>query len=259
MGSEKAQIAAQLLYAAHSAVALTGAGISTPSGIPDFRSPKSGLWEGIDPLVVASIYGFRQDPQAFYNWIYPLTKLTLEAQPNPAHYALATLEAQGKLQAVITQNIDMLHTRAGNHVVKELHGQFREATCTHCFTVFLAEPIIRQFLLDHEVPHCPHCGGVIKPNVILFGEQLPIQQLLAAQDFARKADLILVVGTSLEVAPASELPMLALRNGAKMIIINLEPTHLDHAATVVIHDNAAEVLPEIMQQMEYIHEHDSQQ
>ncbi len=259
MGSEKAQLAAQLLGAAHSAVALTGAGISTPSGIPDFRSPKSGLWEGIDPLVVGSIYGFRENPQAFYDWIYPLTKLTIQAEPNPAHFALATLELQAILKGVITQNIDMLHTRAGSQVVLELHGQFREATCIHCFTVFLAEPIIKQFLLDHQVPHCPHCGGVIKPNVILFGEQLPISPLLAAQDLARKADLMLIVGTSLEVAPASDLPMLALRNGAKMIIINLESTHLDNAATVVIHADAAEVLPDIVQQMEYIHEHDSQQ
>ena len=153
----------------------------------------------------------------------------------------------------------MLHTRAGSQNVKELHGQLREATCIHCFTVFPAEPIIKQFLQDHQVPHCPDCGDVIKPNVILFGEQLPIQPLLEAQELARKADLILIVGTSLEVAPASDLPMLALRNGAKMIIINLESTHLDYAATVVIHADAAEVLPEIVQQMEYIHEHDSQQ
>src|SRR4051794_26732982 len=109
MIGEKAQIAAQLLCAADSVVALTGAGISTPSGIPDFRSPKSGLWDGVDPLVVASIYGFRQDPQAFYDWIYPLTRLTIDAQPNSAHYALAALEDQGKLKGVITQNIDMLH------------------------------------------------------------------------------------------------------------------------------------------------------
>ena len=109
------------------------------------------------------------------------------------------------------------------------------------------------------VPYCPNCGGVIKPNVILFGEQLPVQPFLAAKDLAQQADLMLIVGTSLEVAPASDLPLLALRNGAKMIIINLESTHLDNAAMVVIHANAAEVLPEIVQQMEYIYEHDSQQ
>ena len=259
MVSEKVQSAARLLCAADFAVALTGAGISTPSGIPDFRSPHSGLWKGIDPSTVASIYGFRQDPQTFYNWIYPLAQLTIQAQPNPAHFALAALEAKGNLKGIVTQNIDTLDTRAGSRVVHELHGQFREATCVHCFTVFEAEPIIKQFLLDHKVPYCPLCGGVIKPNVILFGEQLPIQPFLAARDLARQADLMLIVGTSLEVAPASELPMLALRNGAKIVIINLESTHLDNAASVVIHANAAEVLPEIVQQMEYIHEHDSQQ
>ena len=259
MVSENTRIAAQLLSAAHSAVALTGAGISTPSGIPDFRSPKSGLWDGIDPLTVASIYGFRQDPEAFYDWIYPLAKLTVHALPNPAHYALATLEQQGKLKGIITQNIDTLHSSAGSQVVYELHGQMREATCIHCFSVFPAGPMIEQFLLDHKVPHCPQCGAVLKPNVILFGEQLPFQPLMAAQDLARKADLMLIVGTSLEVAPASDLPMLALRNGAKIIIINLESTHLDNAATVVIHADAADVLPEILQQMEYNHEHDSQQ
>lgn len=250
MFSDPIQRAAHLLRQAHSTVAFTGAGISTPSGIPDFRSPKSGLWQGVDPMAVASIYGFRQNPQAFYNWIYPLAKLTLQACPNPAHETLAWLEANGYLKAVITQNIDMLHTRAGNKVVFELHGHLRDATCTHCFTVYPAEPIIHRFLQDKQVPHCPKCGGVIKPNVILFGEQLPIQQLLGAQDAARKADLMIVVGSSLEVAPASELPALAMKNSAKLIIINLDKTHMDDAAQVIIHENAAEILPEIVQCLE---------
>ncbi len=251
--------AAKLLNAAQFTVALTGAGISTPSGIPDFRSPKSGLWAGIDPIAVASIYGFRQDPEAFFNWVYPLVSLIMSAQPNAAHLALTALEKEGKLQGIITQNIDMLHSQAGNRVVHELHGQFRDATCTHCFTVYPAEPIINQFLLDHQVPHCPKCGEVIKPNVILFGEQLPIKPFMAAQELVRKADLVLVIGTSLEVAPASELPLLGLQNGAKMIIVNLEPTHLDPMATLTIHADAARVLPQILQQMEHVHEHDRQQ
>lgn len=259
MLDEQVQTVARLLLSARTAVALTGAGISTPSGIPDFRSPKCGLWKDIDPLAVASIHGFRQNPEAFYNWIYPLANLTVHARPNPAHFAIASLEAQKKLHGVITQNIDMLHSRAGSTVVHELHGQLRDATCIHCFTVFPAEPIIQQFLKDRKVPHCPHCGNIIKPNVILFGEQLPIRPLMAAQSLTRKADLVLIVGTSLEVAPASDLPMLAMRNGAKIVIINLEATHLDEAATVVIHADAATVLPTIVQEMEYLHEHDSQQ
>jgi NAD-dependent deacetylase len=252
---EQINDAAELLQRAKYTVAFTGAGISTPSGIPDFRSHNSGLWENVDPLAVASLYGFRQNPQAFYNWIYPLTRLTLNAQPNPAHIALATLEAQGRLQAIITQNIDMLHTRAGNTCVYELHGHLREATCVHCFTVYPAEPIIRKFLEDRQVPHCPKCGGVIKPNVILFGEQLPVRELQGAKEAARKADLMLVVGSSLEVAPASDLPVMAARNGAKLIIVNIDPTPVDSQAQVVIHADAAEILPDIMERLEArIHE-----
>src|SRR5262249_29869829 len=158
------------------------------------------------------LYGFRQNPQAFYNWIYPLARLTLQAQPNPAHKALATLEAASQLQAVITQNIDMLHTKAGNKTVFELHGNLREATCIHCFTVYPAEPIIQKFLEDRQVPHCPACGGVIKPNVILFGEQLPIRELQGAKEATHKADLMMVIGSSLEVAPAGDFPLMAARN-----------------------------------------------
>jgi NAD-dependent protein deacetylase/lipoamidase len=250
MMSDLIQRAAYLLKQAHSVVAFTGAGISTPSGIPDFRSSKSGLWHDVDPLAVASIYAFRQNPQAFYDWIYPLAKVTMNARPNAAHEALARLEQGGRLKAVITQNIDMLHTRAGSTTVYELHGHLRDATCIHCFTVYPAEPIIQHFLCDRQVPHCPKCGGVIKPNVILFGEQLPYQELLHAQDASRNADLMIVAGSSLEVAPASEIPALAVQNGAKLLIINLDKTHMDDAAQVVIHANVAEILPEIVQCLE---------
>lgn len=250
MVPEKIDSIANLIRQSRHIVAFTGAGISTPSGIPDFRSPHSGMWNDVDPLQVASIYGFRENPQAFYDWIYPLARLTLDAKPNPAHMALAQLEAQHKLDAIITQNIDMLHSRAGNSCVYELHGHMRDATCIHCFAHYPAVPIIEKFLQDHQVPHCPQCGGVIKPNVILFGEQLPIQQLLGAQDASRKSDLMIVIGSSLEVAPAADLPVLAMRNGAKLVIINLDATHLDKKAEVVIHADAAEILPEIMHRLE---------
>lgn len=243
---------AGLLNHARHTIVFTGAGISTPSGIPDFRSPKSGLWTDVDPLLVASMYGFRQNPAAFYDWIYPLASVIVRARPNAAHMALATLEVQGLIKAIITQNIDMLHSRAGNQIVHELHGHLREATCIHCFSVFPAEPIIIKFLVDRQVPHCPHCQGVIKPNVILFGEQLPIRPFMAAQEAARKTDLVIVIGSSLEVAPASDLPLLALRNKAKLVIINLETTHLDNEAQVVIHADAADVLPQILLRMEAV-------
>jgi NAD-dependent deacetylase len=238
--------AAALLKQCAFGVAFTGAGISTASGIPDFRSPQCGLWTNVDPLTVASIYGFRQNPEAFYGWIRPLAQVMFDARPNPGHLALADLEARGRLRAVITQNIDMLHSRAGSKTVYELHGHLRSATCVHCFAVYPAEPIILRFLEDGLVPRCPGCGGVIKPNIILFGEQLPFAAFQGAQEMAAKADLMVMVGSSLEVAPASDIPMLAAQNGAKLIVINLESTPMDAAAEVVIHANAAEVLPEIV-------------
>lgn len=243
-------LAARLLKQAKSVVAFTGAGISTPSGIPDFRSRHSGLWAQADPLTVASIYGFRQKPEAFYSWIYPLAHLIFTAKPNSAHYAIARLENFGNFNAVITQNIDMLHERAGSHIVYELHGHLRQATCIHCFAVYPAEPIISRFLQDRRVPRCPRCNSVLKPNVILFGEQLPIQQLLRSREASRQADLMLIVGSSLEVAPASDMPLLARQNGAKLIIVNLEPTPLDSLADYVFHADASEILPQIVDCME---------
>ncbi len=252
MGNQQIGIAAELIRHARQIVAFTGAGISTPSGIPDFRSPQSGLWHDVDPMAVASLVGFRQNPQAFFDWIYPLTHLIVHAQPNLAHLALAQLERYHKLHAIITQNIDMLHARAGNSVIHELHGHLREATCIHCFTVYQAEPIIARFLQDRRVPICQRCGHVVKPNVILFGEQLPVQPLIAAQNAARQCDLMIIIGSSLEVAPASGLPVLAKRAGARLIIINLEPTPADEMAEVVIRANVAEVLPEIVACLEKI-------
>jgi NAD-dependent deacetylase len=245
--SQTAQIeqAVQLINQTNNIVALTGAGISTASGIPDFRSPNSGLWEKEDPLMVASIYAFRQDPTKFYRWIHPLSGLFFRAKPNAAHLALAQLEEQGKLTAVITQNIDNLHTKAGSKTVYELHGHLRQVTCTQCYQVQDAAPIFEKFIEDGEVPLCPYCGGVLKPNAILFGEQLPMQEFVAAQMELEKADLLLVVGSSLEVAPASDLALVALDNGARIIIINHQPTYLDNKADVVIRDDIASVLPYI--------------
>lgn len=250
IASDAIQRAADLIRAAQFAVVFTGAGISTPSGIPDFRSAHSGMWEQVDPMAVASLYGFRQNPQRFYNWVRPLAQLTMSALPNPAHLVLAELEKRGLLRVVITQNIDMLHTRAGNQTVYELHGNLRDATCIHCFTIYPAEPILQQFLVDGNVPCCSKCGGVLKPNVILFGEQLPYRELQGAQDAAKQCDVMLIVGSSLEVAPASDIPILAKRHHAKIIIINYEPTPLDHIAEVVINGDAAVILPAILQRLE---------
>ncbi|MBE9509069.1 MAG: Sir2 family NAD-dependent protein deacetylase, partial [Chloroflexi bacterium] len=207
--------AAALLRDARHAVALTGAGSSTPSGIPDFRSPGTGLWEHADPMVVASIHHFRRHPEEFYAWMRPLVATLLAAEPNPSHLALAELEAGGWLKAVITQNIDDLHQRAGSQEVLELHGHLREATCISCYRVLPTEKLLDDFLSTGEVPRCPVCDGVMKPNVVLFGEQLPVDVLNAAVAHARQADLMLVAGSSLEVTPASRLPLLVHERGGR--------------------------------------------
>lgn len=248
--TDKISYAAALIRQAEYLVAFTGAGISTDSGIPDFRSPSSGLWANADPMSVGSIFGFKRNPQAFYDWVAPLTGTILNARPNAAHLALDRLERLGYLKSVITQNIDMLHTRAGNQCIFELHGHMRTATCIHCFTLFDGEPIMRQFLIDGQVPQCKICGGVIKPNVILFGEQLPVREFQNAQEAARRSDVMIVIGSSLEVAPAGDIPIMAARRGAKLIVLNLEPTPADRLADVVIHARAAEILPEIVRQVE---------
>lgn len=237
--------AIKLLQSSSTAVALTGAGISTPSGIPDFRSPDSGLWDRHDAMEVATIYAFKQRPHDFYDWMRPLAVLILNAQPNPAHAALAQLEQYGPVKALITQNIDMLHGRAGSRNVYEVHGHMRRATCISCHAEIDANGMLAEFVATGDVPHCDYCGGVLKPNVILFGELLPMRVLKAAQSYAVHSDLMLIAGTSLEVAPAGDLPLLAKQTGARLIIVNNSPTHVDDIADVVIRGDVAEVLPRL--------------
>jgi NAD-dependent deacetylase len=243
---DKIKRAAELVRGARHMVAFTGAGHSTASGIPDFRSPGSGLWEKANPMLVASIWAFRLNPKRFYDWIRPLAVTMLSAPPNPAHYALAKLEEAGILKTIITQNIDNLHQRAGSHRVLELHGHMREATCIRCYTEVAIDPAFEQMILDGKVPNCK-CGGVFKPNVILFGEQLPVRVLNKAMEEARRADLILVAGSSLEVTPAADIPFLAVEKGAKAIIVNLQPTCFDQRADVVIHGDVTDILPQLVQ------------
>jgi NAD-dependent deacetylase len=235
--------AAEMIRRSRYLVALTGAGISTPSGIPDFRSEGSGLWTIYDPMEVASIWAFSRRPEAFFEWVRPLARMIREARPNPAHYALARLEAAGILKALITQNIDELHQKAGSRRVIEVHGHLREATCIRCYRKVPAAPYLDAFLENGTIPRCEVCGGVLKPNVILFGEQLPAQAFLAAQQEARRADVFLVAGSSLEVAPAGDLPILAKEHGARLILINLSPTTADRYADLQIRGDVAEILP----------------
>lgn len=238
--------AVDLITKAQRAIALTGAGVSTRSGIPDFRGTGSGLWTRVDPLQVASIWAFIEHPQGFYDWIRPLSKKVLDAQPNAAHYALAELEALGYLRVVITQNIDDLHQRAGSRRVLEVHGHLRRATCIRCYYQADAQPLIAKFIAADELPTCPQCGGVMKPDVTLFGEAPPVRVLYEAQQEAERCDVMLVAGSSLEVMPVADLPVVAQRHGARVIIINNAATPLDRHAAVVVRADVTVALPKIV-------------
>jgi NAD-dependent deacetylase len=245
-----AAAAARLLAESRYAIALTGAGVSTPSGIPDFRTPASGLWAKHDPFEVASLAAFHRDPQTFFDWIRPLAERMLAAEPNPAHEALARLEAMGVLKALITQNIDVLHMRAGSRNVYEVHGHIRTATCTECRREAAADELIRQFVASGEIPRCETCGGILKPDVILMGEALPAPVIESAEREATRCDVMLIAGSSLEIAPVSHLLLAALARGAHLIIVNHEKTYLDDDASVVIHDDVAKVLPMLVERLE---------
>jgi NAD-dependent deacetylase len=239
--------AAEIVCGARKIVALTGAGISVPSGIPDFRSDE-GLWQHDDPMEVASLHGFYANPQRFYDWFRPLLGRLLVARPNSAHLALAALEQAGALTAVITQNIDGLHQRAGSRAVYELHGHLRSATCLGCDRQVPATPLIER-MRGGEIPHCS-CGGLFKPDVVFFDELLPRGLLWLAQHAIETCDLLIVAGTALEVAPVCEMPLAALRRGARLIIVNQSATYLDERADIVLCEDVAIALPAIVERLE---------
>ncbi len=246
---EMIEFAAELFRHAKGAVVLTGAGISTPSGIPDFRSEGTGLWSHEEPLEIASLNTFRVNPEKFYGWFRPLARQIYEAQPNSAHLALAELERIGHLRSIVTQNIDMLHQKAGSQSVIEMHGTLRTLSCTQCFQQVESQTYLEPYVEKGEIPHCPVCGGVLKPDVILFGEQLPQKAWFEAQRASRACDLMLVAGSSLEVMPVARLPMQALDRGAHLIIVNNTPTYLNVRADAAIQDDVAGILPAIVEQV----------
>ena len=237
--------AAELLSSARQGVALTGAGVSAESGIPTFRG-EGGLWKQYDPVKVASIEYFMADPSAYWKVSKDRGRVALAARPNPGHHALAALEAAGHLAAVVTQNTDGLHQESGSRHVIEIHGSSRTVQCLDCGN---REPRVDvQARLDVEMPpRCKVCGGTfLKPTVVLFGEPMPRAAVGEAFALAREADVVLVVGSSLVVYPAADIPLVALRSGARMIVINAEPTPFDELAEVVIRGRSGEVLPEIV-------------
>jgi NAD-dependent deacetylase len=241
--SELIEHAASLWLRSEHAVALTGAGISTGSGIPDFRSSQVGAWHRVDPMRVASLSTFRYAPEEFFAWVRPLAGQIRRAEPNAAHRALVALEMLGKLHTVITQNIDELHRRAGSQNVLEVHGSLQTATCVRCLRVWPGAALVDRFVADGQMPVCPACGGLVKPNITLMGEQLPLTVIRAAQRAARDCDLMLVAGSSLEVMPAAGLPVEALNHGARLVIVNQQPTYVDERADVVIQADVLEALP----------------
>lgn len=235
--------AAALLATSRRAIALTGAGVSTASGLPDFRSP-GGLWDGVDPMAMASRSALARRPDAFYAFYRQRLDRLGRAAPNPAHYALADLQGTGRLQAIITQNVDGLHQAAGSRVVIEVHGNLREAACTGCGRLGSIE-LIRVALAEERLPRCAECGHLLKPNVVLFEDLLPPDAWAQAVDAARAADVMLVAGSSLQVVPAAHLPEETLEAGGRLIIVNREPTPFDAHATVVIAAEVEQVLPAI--------------
>ena len=222
---------AELIRDADSAVALTGAGVSVPSGIPDFRTPGKGMWTRVDPMKVAHIDAFRRDPKAFWDYYRPRFETLGDKQPNPAHEALADLERRGLLDAVITQNIDRLHRAAGSQRVVEVHGTIETSSCTSCGATFRLEEVDSLFGED-GVAECRLCLGAVKPDVVLFGELLPEEAMLEAQELAEGADLMLCVGSSLEVHPVAGLPAICLETGGRLAIVTQSSTPYDRMAEV---------------------------
>lgn len=223
-------------------VALTGAGVSTASGVRDFRGPQ-GIWRIIDPEKFEIDY-FLSNPDEVWNLFVEHFNLREDVKPNPAHYALAELENMGLLCALITQNIDGLHQRAGSKNVIELHGNLRKAVCMSCGKEYDLAEVLSSF--KGESPRCKACGGLLKPDIIFFGEPLKSDVLTEAIRISKKSKVFLAIGTSLAVSPANQLPLYAKYSGAKLIIINEGPTELDYLADAKINERVEKVLPELV-------------
>ncbi len=245
MGSEEIKRAAEIIASGRCVIALTGAGISVESGIPAFRGSQ-GLWDRYDPMEYAHISSFMSDPGKVWGMLAELYKIVLNAEPNPAHYALARLEELGKCEAVITQNVDALHQRAGSGRVIEFHGTGETLTCLSCSRQYGVQDLD----LSRIPPRCT-CGGVLKPDIVFFGEAIPPDALRESFELARRCDVVLVVGTSAQVYPAAQIPYEAKRAGAKVVEVNLEPTPLTGSVSdVFCQGKAGEVMPAIVQEVE---------
>jgi NAD-dependent deacetylase len=236
---------AGLLTSAKSAVALTGAGVSVPSGIPDFRTPETGLWAKVDPMEVAHIDVFEREPERFWSYYRPRFQALGGKEPNRAHAALAELERRGLIEGVITQNIDRLHRAAGSENVIEVHGSIETSSCMACGTSFGLDEA--ESLFDARgVAVCSSCGGAVKPDVVLFGEMLPLEAIERATELAEGADLMLCVGSSLAVHPVAGLPQLTLSRGGRVAIVTKGETPYDGDAELKLEGEVDEELAALL-------------
>ncbi|NHJ23627.1 MAG: NAD-dependent deacylase [Candidatus Lokiarchaeota archaeon] len=240
---------AELLVNAKYAIALTGAGISTESGIPDFRG-EGGIWEKYKPEIYGNIEAFLRNPAKFWELAQKVAPTLFKAKPNPGHYALAELENLDIIKAVITQNIDELHQAAGSVIVYEVHGNINRFSCLGCKASYSKDQVLKKMKKGKsETPTCDFCGAPLKPSVVLFGEDLPRFELFQSKALSQKADVMLIAGSSLEVAPICDLPLYVLQDKGKLIIVNDQPTHLDNKADVVINHKTGTILPLILEEV----------
>ena len=253
---ESIRKASELLLNSKHAIVLTGAGISTESGIPDFRG-ESGIWEKYKPEIYGTIESFLRDPSKFWKMAEDIAPTLFNAEPNPGHYAIASLEKMNIIKATITQNVDELHQKAGSIIVYEVHGNINRFTCLGCRASYNKEQVLRK-VKKEKSPGCNYCGAPLKPSVVLFGEQLPNFEKYMSIDLAKKSDVMLIAGSSLTVAPICDLPLYTLREGGKIIIINDDQTDLDDRAEVVINHKTGTILPLIVEEIKKIKaEHES--
>lgn len=242
---DKTKCFIDLINSSNFAVVLTGAGISTESGIPDYRSPETGIWNNVDHSVV-SVEGFLKNPKKYYDYALDLYAIRSTAEPNSAHYMLVELEKKGFLKGVITQNVDGLHSLAGSRNVHELHGSLRQTVCLECNLLVSSDEVMARVIEGENPPYCNNCGGLLKPNAVFFGERLPKVPWLESVDLVKNADLLICIGSSLSVSPANMLPDIALKKGAKLVIINLMETPYDVDAELVINEKIAVFSKEIL-------------
>jgi len=244
--SERAARVAELLEESDSAVVLTGAGVSVPYGIPDFRTPGKGLWEKVDPMEVAHIDVFRRDPDRFWHFYGDRFASLADKEPNPAHEAIAELEARGLIRGVITQNIDRLHRKAGSENVIEVHGSIEWSVCLECGAKVRIEQVIEKLHSGIHTPECATCIRPLKPDVVLFGELLPEEAMSEAFALASEADLMLAVGSSLEVYPVASLPSVTRENGGQLALVTQGRTPYDDDAEVKLSGDVVDELDAVL-------------